>query len=50
MKNGKQSATVFIIDVISHCVVEPWTENMCLLMLQMKEVNITTTKASIELS
>jgi hypothetical protein len=50
MKNGKQSATVFITDGISHCVVEPWMESMCLLMLQMKEVNITTTKASIVLS
>ena len=50
MKNGKQSATVFIINGISHCVVEPWMESMCLLMLQMKEVNITTTKASIVLS
>ena len=50
MKNGKQSAMVFIIDGISHCVVEPWMESMCLLMLQMKEVNITTTEASIVLS
>jgi hypothetical protein len=47
MRNGKQSATVFIIEGISHCVVEPLLENMSLLMLQMKEVNITTTNASI---
>jgi hypothetical protein len=47
MKNGKQSATVFVIDGISHCVVEPLMESMCLLMLQMKEVNITTIEASI---
>ena len=47
MKNGKQSATVFGIDGISHCVLKPLVESMWLLMLQMKEVNITTTKASI---
>ena len=49
MKNGKQSATVFVIDGISHCVVEPLTET-CLLMLQMKEVNITTVKDLIVVS
>jgi hypothetical protein len=47
MKNGKQSAMVFVIDGISHRVVEPLMGRMCLLMPQMKEVNITTTKASI---
>jgi hypothetical protein len=47
MKNGKQSAMVFVIDGISHCAVEPLMESMCLLELQMKEVNITTTKASV---
>jgi hypothetical protein len=31
MKNGKQSATGFVIDGISHCVVEPWMEKHVLI-------------------